>query len=543
MQSLLPERQNSADPDHYDQIEYPSRPLAQAHPDRLATVASLFGLKSPSLHGFRLLEVGCGTGKNLLSLALSYPGAMFTGIDRSVAQIETAKNDADSLGVDNLQFLALDLTEFVATDQGLFDFVVAHGVYSWVPHEVRQALLKLCQQTLAPAGIAYISYNANPGWRIKGVAREFLRYQAGHIKDPVERLKSAQAWSQYVVNAGLADGGLSALSDLAPQPDELPDSIGNQRAPGYLFHEYLEQSNEAFYVTEFVDAARKYGLKFVAEANIHEMAPNGMSQSVAEVLASMGDDIIAQEQHLDFLKGRMFRQTLLCHADQPADTSIDPKRLFGLTVACEFRCDTDLASHVWGQPMVISQAGASISVVEPVAQAALLALSNHWPAAMAFRELIDLARQHLDEAQFPIRPVDELDDDCSELATELLRLALAGFVELSIEGPKLTNVVRPYPKASQWARWCLGEGKMTVTNMRDQPVALGGFQSRLLLLLDGTRDLNALVENLLPEVGNNEVTVMENGVELSRPLALRKVLTESLKLNLAQAAKQALLVE
>src|SRR5581483_1342635 len=159
----------------YDTIAYPSRCCPQAHPDRLATLATLFGMSPAPVEHCRVLELGCGDGGNLLPLAFALPGSAFTGVDLAPGAIAKANAEARALGLANIQFHCADLLDWPPPG-GSFDYVIAHGLLSWVPDAVRLRVFELCRDRLAPGGVAFVSYNALPGCRIRGMLREMMLF-------------------------------------------------------------------------------------------------------------------------------------------------------------------------------------------------------------------------------------------------------------------------------------------------------------------------------------------------------------------------------
>ena len=153
-------------PNNYDAVPYESLSFAQSHPARMSGMAKLFGLAAPPLATARVLELGCTYGGNLLPLAMRYPGAQFVGVDFSQVQIERANKSRDELGLRNVTFRQADIRD-IAKESGQFDYIVAHGVYSWVPSDVQEALLELMGRHLAPEGVGYVSYNVYPGWKMR----------------------------------------------------------------------------------------------------------------------------------------------------------------------------------------------------------------------------------------------------------------------------------------------------------------------------------------------------------------------------------------
>jgi len=142
----------------YDQVLYPALPFAQTHPDRLVTIARLFGMAAAHPERCRVLEIGSSDGGNLIPMALALPESNFTGIDLAERAVARGCAMIDALGLGNIRLQQMDLMH-AGAEMGEFDYIIAHGVYSWVPPEVRDHLLSICRTNLAPQGVAYISYN------------------------------------------------------------------------------------------------------------------------------------------------------------------------------------------------------------------------------------------------------------------------------------------------------------------------------------------------------------------------------------------------
>src|SRR5262245_44993515 len=138
----------------YDAVPYPSLPVARSQPEYLETIARLRGMQPAGAEQARVLELGCASGGNLLPLAERYPNAQFLGIDRSARQIAMAQQTTRGAGLANVEFQRRDIVE-LDPRIGSFDYIIAHGIYSWVEAPVRDKLLALCRDCLAPQGIAY----------------------------------------------------------------------------------------------------------------------------------------------------------------------------------------------------------------------------------------------------------------------------------------------------------------------------------------------------------------------------------------------------
>ena len=245
-------------PNPYDVIPYPTIPRAQLHPGRLAAVGRLFGLEPAPVARCRVLEIGCGDGGNLIPMAYFLPESRFTGVDLAAAPIAAAQHMASALEMRNLDLRVGDLRE-IDEAWGEFDYILAPGVYSWVPEDARDALLTVCRERLAAQGIAYISYNAYPGGHLRQALREMMLHQARDASGPRETVRIAREFLQQLQRAGA----------LAPAWHELRDHEVKallERDDGALYHDDLAEWNQRFYFHEFMAAANGHGLDYVGEA-------------------------------------------------------------------------------------------------------------------------------------------------------------------------------------------------------------------------------------------------------------------------------------
>ena len=190
----------SVSPTSYDVIAYPSYTHAQTHPDRLAVTGALFGLKPTAVTRCRVLELGCGNGSNLVPVAFGLPESEFVGIDLAAKPIDQGQQMIAALGLKNVRLLQGSVTEF-DDRRGKFDYIIAHGLFSWVPADVRDHIFKLCRQCLSPQGIAFISYNALPGAHLRTMIREMMLFHVRDLPDPAEQVRQAQALAQFLAAA------------------------------------------------------------------------------------------------------------------------------------------------------------------------------------------------------------------------------------------------------------------------------------------------------------------------------------------------------
>lgn len=288
----------------YDQVPYDSHPNPQAHPARLATIATLMGLRPPDVRSCRVLELGCSSGGNLIPLAERLPGAAVIGIDGSARQIEMGRAAAAAVGLPNLTLLHRDILS-LGPDLGTFDYIITHGVYSWVPPAVQEKILGACRELLAPNGVAYVSYNTLPGWRMRGIIRDVMLYRARGAGSPQDRLSRARSLVDFLAKSVSKEDNPYGL--LPRQELEGLERHGDH----YLFHEHLEEYNEPLYFHQFVERAAAHRLQYLGEADFGAMALQGLSGHVEAVLRGVAADPIELEQYSDFVRNRTFRQALL----------------------------------------------------------------------------------------------------------------------------------------------------------------------------------------------------------------------------------------
>jgi len=171
----------------FDAVPYRHGAIPETHPARLGAIARMLGRPAAPPDACRVLDLGCAEGMNLLPLAERLPGSTFVGVDFSAGQLATAEQARRAAGIGNAHFVQADLREY-EPEAGAYDYVIAHGVYSWVSAEIRERLLAVCARALAPEGVAYVSYNVYPAWGLLGGFREMLRADLVGVKDQVGHL-------------------------------------------------------------------------------------------------------------------------------------------------------------------------------------------------------------------------------------------------------------------------------------------------------------------------------------------------------------------
>jgi len=471
----------------YDAVPYRSSAFRDSHPDRLATLGWLLGMKPARVDRCRVLEIGCASGGNLVPMAASLPGSEFVGIDLSPVQIEKGAADVAALKLANIRLLALDILDF-PEDLGKFDYVIAHGVYSWVPEAVRDRLLAICARQLSPAGIAYVSYNVLPGWRLRGIVRDAMVLHTRGIPDPRERVAEARAVVEFLAESVPGDAPLyrNALRTEV-------EALRNQDDT-YVLHEFLEAFNEPVYFSQFVEHAARHGLAYLVDTDITTMGSGDLDAQARRKLEHFAPNVLLREQFLDFVRARTFRRSLLVHEGVAVTREVPPSRVMALRITSSARPQRENPDIASGAPEAFRTLGdRAFQTSSRIGKAAMLVLGRHWPLALAFDDLYGRARTLLASLGAPVG------DERGELAAEVLRHFGAGVIELHSAPSPFVIDPGDRPEVSALVRLQLQRG-LEVTDLRHGRCTSGEEARRLLLLLDGARSRREVAATFWPGV-------------------------------------------
>ncbi len=383
-----PDTTNQQIAEHYDRTQYTSNAFFYSSPGHLRATAHLYGVETAPVERARVLELGCAAGGNLLPFVLAYPEAHAIGVDLSPLQIQQGQKIVQDLGIKNLDLRAMSLTD-IDKGFGEFDYIIVHGVFSWVPPEVRQAILRICRENLAPKGIAYISYNTYPGWKAGDIVRDAMLLHSHSASSDEDKLASAKAMLT------LLSEGLSAANPLAPS---LRGAVAQlqKHSDYYVAHEYLETFNSPCYFLEFADAAQQAGLAYLGDAESHSeiSATYGQNVQLNHSLIAMGQPKVLRQQYLDFAIGRNFRKSMAVHQEREAEVAIGPdlERLRDLRWAGFFTRGETPEGGPADRHFYTNHKGGPLNTTETRIIAVAKALSDAWPATLPFGDLVSKVR-------------------------------------------------------------------------------------------------------------------------------------------------------
>ncbi len=510
----------------YEEVPYPSDPVYQTHPDALATPAFLAGLNPTPVDKSRVLEIGCGTAGNLIALAVALPESHFIGVDLSPRQIADGQEWIDELGLKNVELRAVDILDLGA-ELGQLDYVLCHGVYSWCPPSVQERILTLCQERLAPNGVAYISFNVLPGWHRMGVMRYLMRWGGRVGADFRTRVRDGKRFLEIVAQAA---------ATLDPQYSQLVRN-GEEKLrtlpDAYLVHEHLEAFNEPLHFHEMASRVGEKGLQYLGES-CRQTDLGELSPPLREWLDRSAANRVEREQYLDFLRNASFRRSLFCRAGLTLEEpTIERLAKLHMNALCE---------PVSKQPDVISDKEEAFEAEKgklttdiPLVKATLVALSRVWPRTLTLAGLCADVRVRLNAVDDP-----ELTDEV--IADGVLQCYGANLVALHLWVPHFSSSPGERPLAGPLPRMQAKLGVREVTNLRHRPVPLNAYELALLPKLDGTRDHAALVDEMVREAVAGAFMIEKDRKEVRGAEAVRPLVVDALGPTLQRLAHAALMI-
>ena len=494
---------------------FSTQPITLSHPNRLAAVAGLFGLRTAGVANARILEVGCGVGGNLLPIAEAFPDCKCVGIEISAPAVEHANRTKARAALQNVEIKKV--AEYRADAAiGPFDFIICHNVLSMVAPEKREQLLAAVSGWLAPTGIAYLSYHTNPGWHLREPIRAVLAYHTRQFADPATKQSQVRALLDFLTQALPADRG-----GFTQQLRQELERLKGQPEANWL-PEILQEDAHPLYFHELTDLLPRHGLRYFGEARVSTMLPTDLAPETEKSLRLLAPSQLQTEQYLDFIRNRAFRETLLCRQEIVPVWNVQPDMLQRFNFAGRvIPPQGEVPSLESTEPTSYrSPTGVTVTTTQPLFKAALTILAETFPASLSFDELFHQTRARVHRPD----TTAVVDDDRRQLLQGLLRAYLSSdLIDLLAVPFPLTKQVTEKPTASSLARTQAVES-LLVTNRRHESVQLHPFHTVLLPLLDGSRDRNGLVDGLCAAAQDGRMQVARNGAPLTDPSAMREAL-------------------
>ncbi len=461
----------------YESLPYTSMPYAQTQPSRLAAIATLHGMAPPPVETASVLELGCASGGNLIPLAARFPQARFVGIDLGRKHVEEAALRIRDLALSNIEIRQGDIAELRVSEK--FDYIICHGVFSWTPRAVQDAVFGICRETLSESGVALVSFNVLPGWRMRSAIRDLcLRHTAGEAA-PSRRVVMARELLDDI--AALASAGEPYGLLLRKEAQRIA-----HRPASYIMGEFMSAENTPFYFTDFDEQASRCGLAYLADADLDAAVPQTLSAPFLQRLSAYaGGDGSAREQYADYFTGRPFRSALLVNAEAPR-SGFDSERLRLLHLS------GDLRSVAHGSSFDDAR-GRAVRGKDPSVLQALSRLAAANPATLSFEEVID----------------DVGGESAVRLCEALGLLVKLGQIGASSVRLRVGGGDAAYPRAWELARLEAASGQPFVTSLAHAPVLVKQITGWMLYHLDGRMDRSGLEAALADALRSGEVRVPE----------------------------------
>jgi SAM-dependent methyltransferase len=512
----------------FDDLPSMASALSQTAPGHLRAIAHLFGLDAPALTHARVLEIGCASGSNLLPFAQAYPDAEVVGVDLCNAEVDAGNQTIKAMGLGNIRLLPIDIAD-IGADLGQFDYVICHGVYSWVPEDTRQDILRVASQRLKPEGVAYISYNVYPGWKAREIVRDAMLMRCDSLASAHEQIVDGRGMLDFL--RSMAREG-SVLKKVVDENIEVIRHGQDQ----YLTHEYLELSNRPCYFRDFMAASKVHDLSYLADAVPATMFASNYGHRAAEpLLRESGGNQEVLEQMLDFLNNRTFRQSLMIRgprANAPRQT-LDPQRIARLHVAGKYTPQHELTDQ-WR-----SWRGSRALAPHAIAREVIGALNDAWPSTVPVASLIDQAAY--------TNATSRREAERAVLAF-IDTLIVGNAVRYRLEPVILGHAPDNKPMVSSTLRKLATAGRAIAAppvlfNLWHDPmVNLSMVERELLPILDGSRDVNALTVAIFERALRGDIQFVKDGERIESPGGIASMAAEQTTLALAQLGERSVLL-
>lgn len=499
----------------YDAVPYESYPFIQSHPEHLYAMARLFKLSPKPVEECRVLELGCAGGGNIIPHAVRYPNSSFLGIDISQKEIEMGQKYIDALQLKNISLREMSLTD-LSLEDGLFDYIICHGVFSWVDPETREKILSICKENLSTDGVAYISYNTLPGWNMLNSIRDLMLWHTQAIEDPKKKVTQSRMIMKFITE-GLGEGSSPFATFLRQELEGL-----SKQADNYILHEHLSYYNEPLYFFQFMEQAKKHELSYLADANLSTMFAGNLPPKFSKELGKI-KNIIAANQYMDFVRNNRFRCTLLCHQDRVIDRKLevdDVKEYYLQLKSCTTDIEPTEEMINTEEPLKFTFSGATIN-----------SKNKHYKALFYILYQNRYNVLHYNEIKSKLANYVELDDEALDKFllhdVNIMRMILAGMIKFSYNPPLFTTNISPMPTVCPLARY-QALTQMFVTNRMHHVTQLDPFSKAIIPLLDGQHTHKQVIEEMTKKVEKEELSVVDKDKKPITDEALRKKVIEDM---------------
>ena len=517
----------------YDKIPYTSYPFHYAYPSHIRAIATLFGLNPPKLETARVLELGSSSGENSMPFAFNYPKSECVAIDLSKVEIKEGQKRLSTLGIKNLDLKVANILD-IDDSWGKFDYIYAHGIYSWVPKIVSEKILDISKNNLSPNGIAYVSYNIKPGWNMGMTIRDMMTFHTSNLSNVQEQIQQARAFVNFI--SSILEGSNSPYAQYL----KLEALSISQKTDSYIYGEYLVEHNSQEYFKDFVAKIRKKGLEYLADAHLASMYLYNLPPKAVEKLKDV-KDLVLTEQYMDFVSNKRFRCTLMCNKDNKINRKLESKSLeklkFTFNIVPEKSFDEiDIEDNLEVCTFYFQNNKAQkFTITNVILKAIFYVFSENLGYQLSINNIAKLAMKKIKKVQ--------LQDIKKELNNSLLNLIFQGYVRVCSEDPLNINNISDKPKVSYLVKNQIKHldinSNLWVTSQLNEIVVISHFEYHLLQYLDGKHTKKDLLDKLLKI---EDVKIHKEGKEITDIKEKTNIYKEQINLSLDKFKKSSLLI-
>jgi SAM-dependent methyltransferase len=500
-------------------IIFDSRPNPERHPDRLRVISKLRGLQVAPVSKARILDLGCGTGLDIIAWALQYPEAEFLGIDNDKNFINLGNKLISDLSLKNIKLQEADILDYKVEDN-TWDYIISHGVYSWVPDSVQTAILNIITSGLKPTGVASLSYNVLPGWETRRVTQKIIQTFDNQNESPEWRVDNALK-SLNRAKLFLNDSASLHSQQIVKEIDSVLRQSG-----AFIYHELLNLSSVAFYYTEFNDQITKYRLQILGDGDPRKFNITPYDSVTSQQWQEFEQkDFIKINQFMDLLNNTSLRSAVLCKDSVVLSEQPEYSSIFEMFVSSGVRKENEVGEDTNQMAIYAGPAGSTIEINDSRIKYLLNLLSDNWPKSKAVTEIMTNSSITSNSTKTIYETIGEL--------------FLQGIVNISLEPAKLLDKINELPKVYSLAKEQAKLGFAWVTNLHFEFVPISEFDRELIILLDGKLNLLEVTKKLISLIETGQIQVkLADGYSSDD---LESLLLEQVKKSIDQYYQMALI--
>lgn len=463
--------QGQAEAFAYDEVAYPAPVLSILTSDYLAAAGYMHGWRPPAPERASYLEIGCGDGYNLAGIGAVTPGGHCVGFDLSKAAVARGQAIVEAAGLRNVKISVGDIMDYPRSGK-VFDYIVSHGVYTWIPQHVRPAMLELIAKQLAPGGVAYVSFDALPAAGPKAYIHAFLMRELAGIEGFEQRCEQA------VRLLAMMKRNQRPESRLTVQLDQLINDLP-QFDPGYFFHDWLAEFYAPISLEEFGAAAAEHGLVRAGDAAMYDMFVGDLDSEARAMVEACGNDMARRSELVFALRGaHLFRRELLVRADAPPPPLEWSEGVRLLSFGYSGNRET---TEEEGKPAVRYTYGPKNSAVadDPNTIAVLDELHRWFPNERTFEQLLATTGVKV-----------------ATLEKTLLQMGTTGIIDVHAMAQNFVTEPGEKPRVGQLIRSMLREGEEALSLRHHKLVEQNEMSRALVALCDGSRSRDELAATM-----------------------------------------------